>query len=52
MGSKRIRPDLNALSIRLVDDRPDHPYVATEFVPALTSSDSLVVFGQLPLRVR
>ncbi|PGF16050.1 PIN domain-containing protein [Natrinema sp. CBA1119] len=52
MGSKRVLPDLNALSIQLVDDHPGHPYVAEELVPALTGSDSLIVFGYLPLRIQ
>ncbi len=52
MGAKRVLPDLNALSIQLVDDHPGHPYVAEELVPALTGSDSLIVFGYLPLRIQ
>ncbi|MDF9747279.1 type II toxin-antitoxin system VapC family toxin [Natrinema salsiterrestre] len=52
MSSKRVLPDLNALSIQLVDDHPGHPYVAEELVPALTGSDSLIVFGYLPLRIQ
>ncbi|AFO55836.1 MULTISPECIES: type II toxin-antitoxin system VapC family toxin [unclassified Natrinema] len=52
MGPKRVLPDLNALSIQLVDDHPGHPYVAEELVPALTGSDSLIVFGYLPLRIQ
>ena len=52
MGSKRILPDLNALSIQLVDDHPGHPYVANELVPALTGGDTLVAFGYLPLRIQ
>ena len=52
MGSKRVLPDLNALSIQLVDDHPGHSYVAEELVPALTGGDSLILFGYLPLRVQ
>ncbi len=52
MGSKRVLPDLNALSILLVDDHPGHPYVAEELIPALTGGDSLIVFGYLPLRIQ
>lgn len=52
MGAKRVLPDLNALSIQLVDDHPGHSYVAEELVPALTGSDSLIVFGYLPLRIQ
>ena len=49
---RRIIPDVNALSIQLVDDHPGHPYVAEALVPALTGSDTLVAFGYLPLRVQ
>ncbi|WP_254766160.1 type II toxin-antitoxin system VapC family toxin [Salinilacihabitans rarus] len=52
MASRRVLPDLNALSIQLVDDHPGHPYVADELVPALTGTDTLVVFGYLPLRIQ
>ena len=52
MGEQRILPDLNALSIQLVDDHPGHPYIADELVPALTGGDTLVVFGYLPLRIQ
>lgn len=52
MSGRRVLPDLNALSIQLVDDHPGHPYVADELVPALTGNDTLVVFGYLPLRVQ
>jgi predicted nucleic acid-binding protein len=52
MSSRRVLPDLNALSIQLVDDHPGHPYVADELVPALTGEDTLLVFGYLPLRVQ
>ncbi len=47
-----ILPDLNALTIQLIDDHPGHPYVADELVPALTGSETLLVFGYLPLRVQ
>ena len=49
---RRVLPDVNALSIQLVDDHPGHPYVAEALVPALTGSDTLVAFGYLPLRVQ
>jgi predicted nucleic acid-binding protein len=49
---RRILPDLDALSIQLVDDHPGHPYVAEALVPALTGSDTLVAFGYLLLRVQ
>jgi hypothetical protein len=52
MNSRRVLPDLNALSIQLVDDHPGHPYVADELVPALTGEDTLLVFGYLPVRVQ
>jgi len=50
--SRRVLPDLNALSIQLVDDHPGHPYVADELVPALRGEDTLLVFGYLPIRVQ
>lgn len=52
MSAKRVLPDLNALSIQLIDDHPGHPYVANELAPALTGDDSLLVFGYLPLRIQ
>lgn len=52
MRSRRVLPDLNALSIQLVDDHPGHPYVSDELVPALTGEDTLLVFGYLPLRIQ
>jgi predicted nucleic acid-binding protein len=52
MSGTRVLPDLNALSIQLVDDHPGHPYVADELVPALAGGDTLVVFGYLPLRIQ
>jgi predicted nucleic acid-binding protein len=52
MSDRRVLPDLNALSIQLVDDHPGHPYVANELVPALSGENTLVVFGYLPLRVQ
>ena len=52
MDSQRILPDLNALSIQLIEDHPGHPYVADELVPALTGEDTLLVFGYLPVRVQ
>jgi len=48
----RILPDLNALSIQLVDDHPGHPYIADELVPALGGTGTLCLFGYLPLRVQ
>jgi len=47
-----VLPDLNALTIQLIDDHPGHPYVADELVPALRGSETLLVFGYLPLRVQ
>lgn len=52
MGSQRVLPDLNALSIQLVEDHPGHSYVADELVPAFTGKDTLLVFGYLPVRVQ
>jgi hypothetical protein len=52
MSRQRVLPDLNALSIQLVDDHPGNPYVANELVPALTGEDTLLVFGYLPFRVQ
>lgn len=52
MSGTRVLPDLNALSIQLVDDHPGHPYIADELVPALAGGDTLVVFGYLPLRIQ
>jgi predicted nucleic acid-binding protein len=52
MTGRRVLPDLNALSIQLVDDHPGHPYVADELVPTLRGTDTLLVFGYLPLRVQ
>lgn len=48
----RVLPDINALSIQLVDDHPGHPYVAEELVPALRGERTLLIFGYLPLRVQ
>lgn len=48
----RALPDVNALSIQLIDDHPGHPYVAEELVPALQGEDTLLMFGYLPLRVQ
>lgn len=45
-------PDLNAISIQLVDDHPGHSYVANELVPALSGEETLLAFGYLPLRVQ
>ena len=48
----RVLPDINALSIQLVDDHPGHEYVADELVPALRGEHTLLMFGYLPLRVQ
>jgi predicted nucleic acid-binding protein len=48
----RILPDVNALAIQLIDDHPGHPYVAEQLVPALEGEETLLVFGDLPLRVQ
>ena len=48
----RTLPDINALSIQLVDDHPGHEYVASELVPALEGERTLLMFGYLPLRVQ
>lgn len=48
----RVLPDLNALSIQLVDDHPGHQYVAEELGPALRKNRTLLMFGYLPLRVQ
>lgn len=48
----RVLPDLNALSIQLVDDHPGHAYVTEELVPALEGENTLLMFGYLPLRVQ
>jgi len=49
---KRILPDLNAVSIRLVEDHPGHPYIAEALDPALSGEDTLLLFGYLPLRIQ
>lgn len=48
----RILPDLNAISIQLVEDHPGHQYIANELVPALRGEHTLLIFGYLPLRVQ
>ncbi|WP_123538227.1 type II toxin-antitoxin system VapC family toxin [Halosimplex salinum] len=48
----RVLPDLNALSIQLIDDHPGHQYVAEQLVPALRGEQTLLMFGYLPLRVQ
>lgn len=48
----RVLPDLNALSIQLVDDHPGHPYIADELVATLSGTGTLCLFGYLPLRVQ
>ncbi|KTG25158.1 PIN domain-containing protein [Haloferax profundi] len=51
-GDVRVLPDLNALSIQLIDDHPGHAYVADHLVPALQGQHTLLMFGYLPLRVQ
>lgn len=48
----RVLPDINALAIQLIDDHPGHPYIADHLVPALEGTDTLLLFGYLPLRVQ
>jgi predicted nucleic acid-binding protein len=48
----RVLPDLNAVSIQLVDDHPGHEYIANELVPTLQGEHTLLLFGYLPLRVQ
>lgn len=48
----RVLPDLNALTIQLIDDHPGHPYIAEQLVPALRGEQTLLMFGYLPLRVQ
>lgn len=48
----RILPDLNAISIQLVEDHPGHQYIANNLVPALRGEHTLLIFGYLPLRVQ
>jgi predicted nucleic acid-binding protein len=48
----RVLPDLNAISIQLVEDHPGHEYIANELVPALRGEHTLLMFGYLPLRVQ
>jgi len=48
----RILPDLNAISIQLVEDHPGHQYIANDLVPALRGEHTLLMFGYLPLRVQ
>jgi len=48
----RVLPDINALSIQLIDDHPGHPHVSERLTPALDGRDTLVIFGYLPLRVQ
>jgi hypothetical protein len=52
VGDVRVLPDLNALSIQLVDDHPGYQHVANELVPALRGEHTLLMFGYLPLRVQ
>ena len=48
----RILPDLNAISIQLIEDHPGHQYIANDLVPALRGEHTLLIFGYLPLRVQ
>lgn len=48
----RILPDVNALSIQLIEDHPGHPYVAERLGPALRGEHTLLSFGYLPLGVQ
>lgn len=48
----RVLPDLNAISIQLVEDHPGHPYISNELAPALRGEHTLLMFGYLPLRVQ
>jgi hypothetical protein len=48
----RVLPDLNALSIQLIDDHPGHPYVADKLVPVLRGTGTLCLFGYLPIRAQ
>jgi hypothetical protein len=48
----RVLPDLNAISIQLVEDHPGHQYIANELVPVLRGEHTLLMFGYLPLRVQ
>lgn len=48
----RVLPDLNAISIQLVEDHPGHQYIANALVPALRGEHTLLMFGYLPLRVQ
>lgn len=48
----RVLPDLNAVSIQLVEDHPGHEYIANELGPALRGEQALLLFGYLPLRVQ
>ncbi|WP_336001433.1 type II toxin-antitoxin system VapC family toxin [Halorientalis halophila] len=52
MATERVLPDLNVLSIQLVEDHPGHSYVANELVPTLRGQNQLLMFGYLPLRVQ
>lgn len=52
MSGRRVLPDVNALAIQLVDDHPGHQYVADELAPGLAGSETVLVFGYLPLRVQ
>jgi len=52
MSARRILPDLNAVSILLVDDHPGHPFISDVLTPALNGHDTLLGFGYLPLRIQ
>ena len=47
-----VLPDINALSIQLIDDHPGHPYITETLGPALRGEETLCLFGYLPLRVQ
>jgi predicted nucleic acid-binding protein len=48
----RVLADINAVAIQLIDDHPGYPYIAEELHPALRGSETLLLFGYLPLRVQ
>lgn len=52
MTGRRLLADVNALSIRLLDNHPGHSYVSEVLTPALTGEETLLAFGRLPLRVQ
>lgn len=48
----RVLADINAVAIQLVNDHPGHPYIAEKLNSALRGSETLLLFGYLPLRVQ